>query len=161
MKPLVAAGVVTAAAVLLATQTATSAPTGYEIKIVGAAAVDRSGAWGPPGTTIRIPVLVRCPKGEVGMGVFAGFPGYFENGLNAVAYQQSHTGPTPWIECTGKNQKFSFVGRSISKNQDPAVHPYQYFRHGRATVVVEARMQGFAIRDTRAIQIVIPRGLAR
>lgn len=158
MKSLVAAGGVAAAAVVLTTQPAVSAPTGYGIRIVGTAAIDQSGAWGPPGTTVLIPVHIRCPKGEVGAGVFAGFPGYFENGLNSTPYQQSHTGPTPSIVCTGKVQRYTFVGRSISKNQDPVVYPYQYFRHGKATVVVEARMRGFDIRDTRVIQIVVRSG---
>ncbi|MCU0262381.1 MAG: hypothetical protein MUF09_01740 [Candidatus Nanopelagicales bacterium] len=132
-----------------------AAPSGYQVKVVGSAVVDQSASLGEWGTTVRIPVHVRCPAGEVGYGIFAGFPGYFDGGLNAEPYQQSHTGPAPWIVCTGKVQRHEFIGRSISKNQDPSVYPYQHFRPGRATVVVEARFGGSAVRDTRTVQIVV------
>ncbi len=132
-----------------------AAPSGYEIKIVGSAVVDQSDTGLYRGTTVRIPVHVRCPAGEVGMGVFAGFPGYFDGGQNAEPYQQSHTGPAPSIVCTGKVQRYEFFGRSIGKNQDPSAYPFEYFRHDRATVVVEARFGGSAIRDTRTMQIVV------
>jgi hypothetical protein len=109
---------------------------------------------------VLIPVQVTCPAGEEAYGIFAGFPGYFADGHHAQPYWQSMTGPTPWIRCTGKTELYTFVGRSVGRNQNPATHPYQYFEHRNATVVVEAvRGDGNgSIRDTKAVKIVVPSG---
>jgi hypothetical protein len=131
----------------------------WQIRITGPAVLDRSGSWGEVGTTVLIPALVRCPAGEHGFGQFAGFPGYFPDGDHAEPTLPAHTAPTPLVTCTGHPQRVTFVGRSVHRNQDPAVEPYEHFHRGRATVVLELlRMDGTAVRTSRTVRILAPRG---
>jgi hypothetical protein len=165
MRRLLPAGsVVMAAALALPVAGAVAHPapqrtTTWQLRVSGPATIDRTGTWGAAGTTVLIPAKVRCPAGEHGYGMFAGFPGYFRDGDHAEPSLPAHTMPTPVVECTGKLQRVTFVGRSVHRNQDPATDPYERFHRGRATVVLELmRSDGPPVRATRTIRIRAPKG---
>lgn len=128
--------------------------TDWQLRVAGPATIDQTGTWGEAGTTVLIPAKVRCPAGELGYGLFAGFPGYFADGDHAEPTLPAHTMPTPFVACTGKVQRVTFVGRSVHRNQDPGVEPYEHFHRGPATVVLELmRADGSSVRTTRTIRI--------
>jgi hypothetical protein len=163
MQRLLAAGAAVVALGLAAGPAATAdSPNSSEwnVRIVGSATLDPAYQDATYyNTGVLIPVKVRCPAGEIGFGVHAGFPGYFPDGAQAQPNLPGMTRPLIF-ECTGKPERYTFRGRSISRLQDPSTHPFARFHHGRATVVVEVRFNGgaAAVRDTKTIQIVVPPG---
>ncbi len=111
---------------------------GYEIYVAGDATPYAYGGIAD-GTTVQIPVIVRCPAGTSAYVPFAGLPGYFTDGRFAEPYLPAHTGPATYggqISCTGSFQTASTIARSVGRNQDPSTHPYQYFTPGPATAKV-------------------------
>lgn len=133
--------VVGAAAVSFAVLTppAEASPRRYAIEISGDASISAS-TYGLPGTTIVIPLTVRCPKGERQMIPYAGLPDSF-GGKFPAPYLPSMTIPV-YVECTGKNQPSHAYARSIFRNQNTQDYPYETFTPGRATAIVHLGIVG-------------------
>ena len=133
--------IVGAAAVSFAVLTppAQASPNPYAIQISGDPSISAS-HYGLPGTTIVIPLTVRCPKGERQMIPFAGLPNSF-GGKFPRPFLPSMTIPV-YVDCTGKNQASHTYARSIARNQDTQNYPYEIFTPGRATVIVHLGIMG-------------------
>jgi hypothetical protein len=145
----------------LATAPAIAAPPPYDVFVNGdATPYAYNGVI--DGTTVSIPVLVRCPVGQVVYVPFAGMPGYFSDGRFAQPYLPSMTGPNSYggqASCTGQLQSVTTLARTVSRNQDPSFQPFDYFTSGPLTVMVELQGSGTPpVTDTKSINVLPPPG---
>ena len=137
---------------------------GHDVKIVGVAQLTN---WGAEldGTTVALHVRVRCPAGSGPVALpFAGMPDAF-GGQFAAPYLPAMTGPATYggvAECTGRWERATTLARSVSRNQDPSTHPYEYFSSGRTTFVVQLGLGPEPLAMTsKTAQVVVPRAHRR
>lgn len=143
----------------------------YSIRIVGSAHPSSSQWLGEPGAGISmvdIPVIVRCPKGELVTAPWAGLTDYFDDGHLADPHMFAHSPPTLMMTCTGRNQRGVIQAATIHNRQfesvvDPVIGPigrdFEYFSHGKLTAKVQLGRVGNPVaEDVRTVQVVLPHG---